>query len=65
MPVLGYLLIFGLLGAFGVSVVWALYWSLRDGQYADVHRSALAIFDEDEPEGERSDAFPRASEDRR
>ena len=58
MPAIYYILVFGLLGVFGVSVVWALWWAMKGGQFSDVARGALSIFDADEPEGQPTDRFP-------
>ena len=52
------ILIFALMLAFAVSTVWALWWSIRSGQFAQFERGAASIFDQDEPIGARTDAFP-------
>lgn len=58
MTALAYVLIFGLLAAFSVSVVWALWWALRGGQFSNFQKGARSIFDQEEPEGRRTDGFP-------
>ncbi len=58
MTAIAYMLIFGLLGGLMLSVVYGLYWALRRGQFSDFQRGATSIFDEDEPLGFRTDAFP-------
>jgi len=55
---LSYILIFGVLAAFGASVVWALWWAMKGGQFSNFQRGAKSIFDDDEPVGARTDAFP-------
>lgn len=57
---LAYIFIFGLLGAFGVSVIWGLWWAIRGGQMSDFAKGARSIFDEEEPEGRSTDRFPGA-----
>ncbi len=37
----------------------ALHWAHRNGQLSNLDKGARSIFDEDEPEGEITDAFPR------
>ena len=58
MTTIAYTLIFGLLAGMAVSVMYALYWAIRQGQFANFKRGATSIFDEDEPMGFRTDAFP-------
>lgn len=58
MTLVSYILVFGLLGAFAVTVIWALWWAIRGGQMSDFQRGATSIFDEDEPVGRPTDAFP-------
>ncbi len=38
--------------------LWALRWAVRQGQFADLQKTALSIFDEDEPVGRVTDHFP-------
>lgn len=42
----------------------ALYWAHRHGQLSDLEKGARTIFDEDEPEGEVTDAFPEKKNSR-
>lgn len=58
MTTVAYTLIFGLLAGMALSVMYALYWAIRQGQFANFQRGATTIFDEDEPMGFRTDAFP-------
>lgn len=58
MPLFGYILIFGLLGGFSVMVIWALGWSMQRGDFGRLNQASRMIFDEAEPEGEPTDAFP-------
>ena len=53
-----YLLVFGILGVFGVMVVWALWWAIRGGQFSNFQEGATSIFDDDEPLGKMTDRFP-------
>ena len=56
------LFVYGLIWLFmialGVTAVVALVWAIRTGQFRDLQSGAYMIFDEDEPEGEMTDAFP-------
>lgn len=40
------------------SALLALRWALRTGQLRDSKKTALVIFDDDEPVGEMTDFFP-------
>ncbi|MCI0747168.1 MAG: hypothetical protein L0Y58_17330 [Verrucomicrobia subdivision 3 bacterium] len=40
------------------SALLALRWALRTGQLRDSRRTALLVFDEDEPVGRMTDYFP-------
>lgn len=55
---LAYILTFGLLIALSVSVVFALWWALRGGQMSNFQQGATSIFDDEEPIGQMTDAFP-------
>lgn len=46
---------------FGAAAALALGWAFRAGQFENFHRGARSIFDPDEPIGERTDSFPKAS----
>ncbi len=52
-----YILVFGILLLFAGTVIWALWWAIRGGQYSDFEKGAASIFDEDEPIGEVTDVF--------
>ncbi len=53
-----YLLIWGSTLIFGSTAVWALVWAIRNGQFSDFKAGAESIFDEEEPVGKPTDAFP-------
>lgn len=40
------------------GAVYALVWAHRNGQFDNLEAGAKSIFDEDEPIGEMTDAFP-------
>jgi cbb3-type cytochrome oxidase maturation protein len=42
----------------GLSAVWGLVWAIRNGQFQGLRQGAESIFDEDEPVGMPTDAFP-------
>jgi nitrogen fixation-related uncharacterized protein len=54
-----YLLIWGSMLLFGASAVWALVWAIRHGEMSNFKAGAESIFDDDEPVGRPTDAFPR------
>lgn len=58
MTTIAYVLIFGLLGGLTISAVYGLYWAIRTGQFANFEKGARTIFDDEEPIGFRTDAFP-------
>jgi hypothetical protein len=53
-----YGLIWGTTALFGVSAVWGLVWAVQGGQLRELRRAGRSIFDEDEPVGLVTDAFP-------
>lgn len=53
-----YLLIWGSTLIFGASTVWALVWAIRRGEMSDFKAGAESIFDDEEPLGQPTDAFP-------
>jgi nitrogen fixation-related uncharacterized protein len=53
-----YLLIWGSMLLFGASAVWALVWAIRHGEMSNFKAGAESIFDDDEPVGRPTDAFP-------
>ncbi len=58
MTTIAYILIFGTLGSLLISVIYGLYWAIRNDQFAHFQRGATSIFDDEEPQGFRTDAFP-------
>jgi nitrogen fixation-related uncharacterized protein len=63
-----HLAIWILMGILGLSAVGALVWALHTGQLRDFDEGATSIFDDEEPIGEMTDAFPgedRSSEEKR
>ena len=40
------------------TALLALRWALRSGEFKDLSRTALSIFDDDEPVGRQTDFFP-------
>jgi len=62
MEIHGYSLIILMLGiVFFASVVLALRWAFKNGQFSNLEKDARSIFSEDEPEGEQTDFFPNKS----
>jgi nitrogen fixation-related uncharacterized protein len=53
-----YVLIFGSVLVFGFTAVAGLVWAVRTGQLRDFSAGATSIFDDDEPVGAMTDAFP-------
>lgn len=53
-----YLVIWGAVAAFGLTAVYGLVWAVRTGQFERFADGAASIFDEDEPVGVVTDAFP-------
>jgi cbb3-type cytochrome oxidase maturation protein len=49
---------------FAGAAIFALAWSVKDGQFENFTRSAQSIFDPDEPIGQTTDAFPGEPEKR-
>lgn len=62
MHTIAYILLFSLLGSLAVSVVYGLYWAITRGQFSNFQRGATCIFDDEEPQGFRTDAFPGESQ---
>jgi nitrogen fixation-related uncharacterized protein len=58
MSAVAYILVFGLLAALSASAVWGLWWAMKTGQFAQFQKGAASIFDEEEPIGRKTDAFP-------
>ncbi len=53
-----YVMVFGSVAVFGITAVYGLLWALRNGQLGDFAGGAASIFDEEEPVGRPTDAFP-------
>lgn len=53
-----FILVFGVIIAFSVSTIYALWWALRGGQMSDFSKGATSIFDDEEPLGQVTDTFP-------
>ena len=60
-----YVFVIGVVILFSASVIWALWWALSGGQFSNFARGASSIFDEEEPEGMVTDAFPEARRNER
>lgn len=58
MGAVAYILVFGVLAALSASAVWGLWWAMKTGQFAQIQQGAASIFDEEEPIGRKTDAFP-------
>jgi cbb3-type cytochrome oxidase maturation protein len=58
MTIAAYTLLFGVIVVLSATAIWGLWWAVRGGQYSSFQRGATSIFDEDEPIGQRTDAFP-------
>ena len=44
------------------TALLALRWAVRHGEFRDLRKTALSIFDEEEPVGQLSDRFPGSRE---
>jgi nitrogen fixation-related uncharacterized protein len=61
-----YLVIIGVFGLVFFSVaIYALNWAIKKGQLRDFDKQASVIFDEEEPEGLKTDAFPEKKKTKR
>lgn len=58
MTTTAYILIFGLLICLLISAMYGLYWAIKRGQFSNFQKGATSIFDDEEPIGFRTDAFP-------
>lgn len=56
---LAIIFVFGLI--FFGSAIYALVWASKKGQLRDFEKGSRVIFDEDEPEGEFQDNFPKSN----
>jgi len=52
------ILVFGMIAALSASVIYGLWWAMRKGQMSDFAKGATSIFDDEEPIGQVTDAFP-------
>ena len=52
--------VIGSIVLFGGAAVLAFSWAFRSGQFENFDQGSKSIFDEDEPIGEYTDAFPDA-----
>lgn len=57
-----YIFIFGSVVVFGLTAVAGLVWAVRTGQLRNFSAGATSIFDDDEPVGVMTDAFPDVDE---
>jgi nitrogen fixation-related uncharacterized protein len=55
-----YAVVWGIVVLFGATAVYGLVWAIRSGQMRNFGRGALSIFDDEEPVGMVTDAFPGA-----
>jgi cbb3-type cytochrome oxidase maturation protein len=53
-----YIIVLGSVVCLTGSALLALRWALRNGQFQHLSRTALQIFDEEEPVGRMADRFP-------
>ena len=53
-----YVLMWACMLLFGASAIWALVWAIRTGQMSNLNQAAATIFDDEEPIGRTTDAFP-------
>lgn len=51
-------LIFLVLIGFASSALLGFWWAATHGQFSSIERGATSIFDEEEPLGQPTDAFP-------
>lgn len=50
---------------FFIAASFALYWAYKNGQLTKFDEGAKSIFDEEEPLGEQTDAFPNKNPDQK
>ncbi|MEE4273349.1 MAG: hypothetical protein V2I67_16865 [Thermoanaerobaculales bacterium] len=55
-----YIFIFGSVLVFGITAVAGFVWAIRTGQMRNFSAGATSIFDDEEPVGLMTDAFPDA-----
>ena len=56
--IVAHLLMWGSMLVFGSSAILALVWAIRTGQMSGFTQGASSIFDDQEPIGRTTDAFP-------
>jgi cbb3-type cytochrome oxidase maturation protein len=56
-----YIIVLGSVVCLTGSALLALRWALRNGQFQHLSRTALQIFDDEEPVGQMADRFPRGN----
>jgi nitrogen fixation-related uncharacterized protein len=56
---------FGFASLFFLAAALALYWAHKHGQLDNLEKGSTSIFDEDEPQGEVTDQFPRKKKSRK
>lgn len=61
--VLIYVMIWGFALVCGLTAVYGLTWAIRSGQMRQFGLGASSIFDDEEPVGEMTDAFPGSGRD--
>lgn len=52
-------IVFAFAGLLFIGAAVALYWAHKNGQLRNFEEGSRSIFDEDEPEGTHTDAFPK------
>ena len=57
-----FLIVYGLLFLFALSVGYAWWWAVRNRQFSRLREGARSIFDGDEPIGRVTDTFPTGEE---
>jgi len=57
MPIFA-IIVIALAALFGALALWALGWAISSGQFNDFGAGARSIFDDEEPVGRPTDAFP-------
>ena len=58
MSLIVYIILLTVLAGLMASVVYGLWWALQRGQLTNFEKGATCIFDDEEPVGFRTDAFP-------
>ena len=50
---------------FFASVIYALYWAVKTGQFQKMEQGAKTIFTAEEPEGQQTDFFPTSRKNKK